>query len=119
MIQTVFMLHGTAERDPNYAGAFVANLKKHLGSIDVNIVQGFYGDLLQPAEDVLNAKLESESTWRNEHEKSIRTAVNQFLLDMTQTIVSSNMWTDIYNRIHEQLPVYTAGRGAIHLVLHS
>lgn len=116
-------LHGIGERDPNYAKALVDNLNSIQASrLDVEIVQLFYGDLLQPAEDIVNSALLENPWWKKEHMREIlglplRYDVNQFMTDLAQWARNENLRKQIATRILGQLN--SINYTCLHLVTHS
>jgi hypothetical protein len=108
-VTSIFILHGTAERSPTYASDLVTNLP------GLNVVQGFYGDLLDPYENVILDKLKSQPAWNKEHMNTdVRLPVMQFLQDMTFYINNQTIRDQIFNRIESQVP-----DEPYHLLLHS
>jgi len=110
-MSTIFILHGTAERDPNYAADLVKNLP------GLNVVQGFYGDILQQYENPALEKLQAQPAWKAEHMKTdIRLPVIQFAQDMTYWMNNFSVQDDVSKRLSSQLP--NAG-SIVHLLFHS
>lgn len=79
----VLILHGTAERSVNFASSLVSNI----GKTSAMVSPTFYGDLFQPKENAVNAKLNANIKWRHDHllkilDFPVRDNINQFISDV-------------------------------------
>jgi len=77
------ILHGAAERSPNYAHALIDNLVK-LGMEPQTIIPVYYGDILQPFENSVIKALATNPLTVREHLQSVRSFLDQFATDIFQ-----------------------------------
>jgi hypothetical protein len=117
--QYIITLHGLAQRNPQYAQKLINNIHSlNRQNLDLECIQIYYGDLLQPTEDKFQEKLLANPQYKVEHMKPWRPFINQFIMDMMQWD-SMNIRKAIKQRVLDSLDMLSYGSPSLHWVLHS